>query len=404
MLAIVLWPRAPCARAVRGDGRRRRRRRGADRRCSLGTLRRRRGRRARRSRSGRQRQDRQRLDHRRRAASPRRSKLAPARRPSWSPTTGSTKVTEFEVLDGRPHPRRGRERRAGLTGGFSLTLQPGTTRSLPGGRAARTASLTVTGAARRRGARADLQRGVDGYRAYLERETASLVDRRRRSFATRWPGRRRRRRPSALYAAARVPYERDRAGRRELRRPRPARSTRARTTSPRAQVDGLPPDRAGALGRTTRRRARAARRPAAGRRRATLQSLVHDRQARARRRSPTAPRAARRGLEVEDHRRGGALLAHRPVDFEANVDGAQAAFDALAPGARRRATRRSRPRSTQRFAAGRRGAAAVRRTADGFVPYTDADARPTPAQLLSRSIDALAEPLSQVAAQVADAS
>jgi iron uptake system component EfeO len=82
------------------------------------------------------------------------------------------------------------------------------------------------------------------------------------------------------------------------------------------------------------------------------------------------------------------------VDFESNVDGARAAFDAVRPlldadadGAELAMT------IEQRFAAVS-AALAPYRTDDGFVPYTQLTRTDTKA--LSQVIDALAEPLSQV--------
>ena len=82
------------------------------------------------------------------------------------------------------------------------------------------------------------------------------------------------------------------------------------------------------------------------------------------------------------------------VDFEANVDGAKAAFDARAAGrspqsdpALGESDRRSASTtSTRRSSRYRQG--------DGFVSYTRADERRH--ARARRSIDALAEPLSQV--------
>ena len=85
------------------------------------------------------------------------------------------------------------------------------------------------------------------------------------------------------------------------------------------------------------------------------------------------------------------------VDFEANVEGAKAAFDSVRTRSLAAATRRSRRRSTS---ASRTSTTALGRTArgNGFVSYTALTTADTRA--LSRAIDALAEPLSQVGAIV----
>ena len=84
------------------------------------------------------------------------------------------------------------------------------------------------------------------------------------------------------------------------------------------------------------------------------------------------------------------------VDFEANVQGAQAAFDAVKPILEKKDPT-SPPRSTAKFAAVT-AALAPYRTGTTFVAYTaltDADTK-----ALAQVIDALAEPLSQVGKQV----
>ena len=128
---------------------------------------------------------------------------------------GARAVTEYEVIDGGRDPGRGREPRRRRPGRFSLTLQPGRyTLRCPGG------ATSADGHARRHRRRGGRRRstpgcgaGVDGYRGYLERETAALVDRTRRvRAAAARPATSRGR--GALFASAREPYERDRAGRR----------------------------------------------------------------------------------------------------------------------------------------------------------------------------------------------
>ena len=85
------------------------------------------------------------------------------------------------------------------------------------------------------------------------------------------------------------------------------------------------------------------------------------------------------------------------VDFEANVEGARGRV-------RRGQPLLDAPRPAlvgeidTRFAAVDGGARRRTASGGGFVPYTDADERDTRA--LSQAIDALAEPLSQVAALV----
>ena len=105
----------------------------------------------------------------------------------------------------------------------------------------------MTGDARRgrAGARpAARRRRLPGLRRTRDR----CAGRRRRERLRRALARRRRRRGQARLRAGARPLRARRAGRRELRRPRPA-HRRARQRRPEVAVDGLPPDRAQALGR-----------------------------------------------------------------------------------------------------------------------------------------------------------
>jgi iron uptake system component EfeO len=80
------------------------------------------------------------------------------------------------------------------------------------------------------------------------------------------------------------------------------------------------------------------------------------------------------------------------VDFEANVEGAQAAFDAVKPLL---VGEGELVDEIEAEFAAVLGALDAYRDGDGFVPYTDLDESDT--RTLSQAIDALAEPLSQVA-------
>ena len=224
---------------------------------------------------------------------------------------GADAVSEFEILDGDRILGEVENLAPGLSGQFSLTLEPGRyTMYCPGGTSAERGPLVVTGRGRRDERRRRPRRSRR-YRRYVEQPDGAA---RRPDDA---PVRRRRCRPATsrarrpLYAAARVPYERIEPVAESFGEPRPG-DRRARRRRPDGAVDGLPPDRADALG--------ARRRPPAPARWptkllddvTTLQRRVADDRARAGADRERRRRAARRGLEVEDHRRGGALLAHRP--------------------------------------------------------------------------------------------
>ena len=87
------------------------------------------------------------------------------------------------------------------------------------------------------------------------------------------------------------------------------------------------------------------------------------------------------------------------VDFEANVEGSEAAFEAVEAAARREATRTSPARSkpTSRWSSTRSSPTGPR---DGFVPYTELTKADTQ-QAGAVAIDTLAEKLSLVPAAIA---
>ena len=87
----------------------------------------------------------------------------------------ASRSTEYEVVQGGRILAEVENVTGGLTKRFSLTLQPGRYTLRCSGAEHEDAALTVTGARRAVALAPTLQRGVDGYRAFLERETGSLV-------------------------------------------------------------------------------------------------------------------------------------------------------------------------------------------------------------------------------------
>ena len=164
------------------------------------------------------------------------------------------------------------------------------------------------------------------------------------------------------------------------------------------EFTGFHRDREGPVGRpATSRKIRPDRRPAAGRRQG-------DRgQGQRREALPAAARqrrqgAARRGRHRQDHRRGGPLLAHRPVGLRRQRRGLQGGHRGAAPGARGARRRRwSRARHRVRQRGHRAGASTATATAGSC---TTSCRRPS-SRTLSDAINALAEPISKVAAVVA---
>jgi FTR1 family protein len=304
---------------------------------------------------------------------------------------GSSKVTEYEVMQGDRALGEAENVTSGLTKGFSLTLQPGRYELRCTGGTQKTASLTVSGSRRDTALHPALQRGVDGYRSFLERETASLVTgvkALRHALAAGDLAAARR-----AYAAARVPYERVEPVAESFGDLDPRIDARANDV-PRSQWKGFHPiERKLWVARTTKDTAVLADGLLADTRK--LQGLVH-----AVKLEPAQVgnganellgEVSRSKITGEEERYSHLDL----LDFDANVEGARAAFDAIRP-----ALSAKDPglvvEIERRFG---RVDAAMRphARAGGFVPYTAL--QEPEVRRLSEVIDALAEPLSRAPAR-----
>jgi high-affinity iron transporter len=303
---------------------------------------------------------------------------------------GSSKVTEYEVVQGDRALAEAENVTSGLTKRFSLTLQPGRYElRCTGG--ARSASLAVSGARSHLALDPALQRGVDGYRAFLERETASLVtgvEGLRDALATGDLAAARR-----VYATARVPYERVEPVAESFGDLDPRIDARANDV-PKSQWTGFHPiERKLWVQKTTKGTAALADGLVQNARK--LQGLV-------------------RGVKLEPAQVGNGAnellgevskskitgeeerYSHLDLlDFDANVEGARAAFDAIRP-----ALTGKDPdlvaEIERRFGL---VDAALRphARAGGFVSYTALKRHEV--RRLSEVIDALAEPLSRAPAR-----
>jgi iron uptake system component EfeO len=118
---------------------------------------------------------------------------------------GTSKVTEMEIMDGETILGEKENLSDGLSGSFSLTLDAGEyTIYCPGGDEER-GTLTVTGELKEKGsAKADA--AVAAYREYLEENADELVERTKPFVAAVVAGDVAK--AKSLYAAARIPYER----------------------------------------------------------------------------------------------------------------------------------------------------------------------------------------------------
>jgi high-affinity iron transporter len=304
---------------------------------------------------------------------------------------GTSKVSEAEVVQGDRALAEVENVTSGLKGQFSLTLQPGRYElRCPGGTRESTA-LVVSGERTRTTLDPALQRGVDGYRAYLESETAKLVsgvEALRTALASGDLAAAR-----AAYATARVPYERVEPVAESFGDLDPRIDARANDV-PKSQWTGFHPiERRLWVDKTTKGTAELADGLVANSRK--LQRLV-------------------RGVKLEPAQVGNGAnellgevskskitgeeerYSHLDLlDFDANVQGARAAFDAIRPAL-------AGKDPDLAFEIERRFGlvdAALRphERAGGFVPYTDLQ-KPQ-IRRLSEVIDALAEPLSRAPAR-----
>jgi len=307
---------------------------------------------------------------------------------------GAGAVTELEVQSTGSRVLGEVENLAdGFSGSFSLTLAPGRyVLSCPGGKDAERGTLLVTGHAAAPAPGAEATRAVSRYRAYVVAQTA-LLQARTRAFAAAVragdvAGAR------ARYAVAREPYERIEPI---------AESFGALDAAIDARAGDVPAVRWTGFHRIERglwvAGSTAGLTPLANR-------LVAD-TARLRRVAATAPLQpaqvanGAKGLldEVAASKITGEedRYSHADLwDFEANVDGAERAFAALRPLVVARDAALAR-RIDARFADVERTLGRYRRGA-GFVTYTALSHADTRA--LARSIDALAQPISQVPALV----
>ncbi len=305
---------------------------------------------------------------------------------------GADAVTEFEVLSGSRIVGEVENVAPGLSGRFSLTLRPGRyVTYCPGGKTAERGALVVAGgAATATSARA--ASAVARYRRYLEAQAGLLVARTGRfAAALRAADLEAARR---LYAAARVPYERIEPVAESFGGLDPAIDARAGDV-PASRWTGFHPiERILWVKETTAgTRALAARLAAdAGRLQARIRTVDLEPAQIANGAVELLGEVSKSKITGEEERYSHLDL----VDFQANVEGAQAAFASV------RAIVADRRPELARRVDGRFAAVAVAlrpyRRGAGFVAYGELGRSDT--RRLSRAIDALAEPLSQVAATV----
>jgi FTR1 family protein len=119
---------------------------------------------------------------------------------------GTSRVSEFEVLDGDRILGEKENLAAGLSGRFDLNLKPGQyTISCPGGTSAATGQMVVGGQAVGGEASPRLEAATAAYASYVQTQVATLVKRTRAFVAAVKGGEVAR--AKSLFAATRAPYE-----------------------------------------------------------------------------------------------------------------------------------------------------------------------------------------------------
>ncbi len=305
---------------------------------------------------------------------------------------GTTAVTEIEVMDGSKILGEKENLADGLSGSFTLTLDPGKyTIYCPGGETER-GTLIVAGRSGGQPASAAEREAVARYRRYLEQNTAELVRKTEPFVAAVLAGDLAR--AKSLYPAARIPYERI----------EPVAETFG-DLDPRidARANDVPPNEFEGFHRIEK--ALWAEGTAAGMKPVAEQLLVDVKELRQKVRGVDleAAQIANGANELLGEVSASKITgeeerySHTDLDdFEANVAGAEAAFAAVRPLLE--GSDADLAKEIEASFEDVQLALKPYRRGDGFVSYaelTQADTRK-----LAQEIDALAELLSQAPAQI----
>jgi high-affinity iron transporter len=305
---------------------------------------------------------------------------------------GSSSVTELEIMQGDSILGERENISPGLDASFSLNLEQGEyTIYCPNGTEAERGTLTVTGEAKG-GTTPKLEAAADDYRAYVTRNTRVLVERTKSFAAAVESGDLER--AKRLYPAARIPYERVEPVAESFGGLDPEIDAREGDVPKAAWTGFHPIEKALWVDRSTDGVEALAGGLVSDVQRLKRKAADLDLQAAQVANGATAllDEVSASKITGEEERYSHTDL----VDFEANVDGSRAAFEAVEPileaGDPGLAAEISR-----RFAAVD-DALDRYRVRVGFVSYTELTARDQ--RRLAQAVDALAEPLSRVAAQI----
>lgn len=303
--------------------------------------------------------------------------------------TGTSKVTELEVLDGEAILGEVENLSEGLSGTFSLTLEQGEyTLYCPGGSEER-GTLTVSGALQAKNS-PRVEAAIADYRSYLDQNTGELVAATEPFTAAMIAGDVER--AKRLYPAARVPYERIEPVAESFGDLDPRIDARENDV-PADEFEGFHKiEQALWVSGTTAGMAPVARR---------LQADVRELQRKVKTVDLQAVQIANGANELLGEVSASKITGEEEryshvdlVDFEANVEGSEAAFDAVKPLVAKRD-----PKLVEQIEADFADVYAALgpyRRGNGFVSYTklsEADTRK-----LAQRVDGLAERLSEVPA------
>ncbi len=304
---------------------------------------------------------------------------------------GSASVTELEVLDGETILGEVENLSEGLTGSFSLTLEEGEYTLRCNGGSDEDGTLTITGGAEAE-ANPETEAAVSQYRDYLEKNTAELVAKTVPFVAAVEAGEVEQ--AKAFYPAARIPYERI----------EPVAESFG-DLDPRidARENDVPASEFGGFHRIEK--ALWEEDTAAGMKPVAKQLLadVEELQAKVKNVDLQAVQIANGANELLGEVSASKITGEEEryshidlVDFEANVEGAEAAFEAVEPllaGKDPKLAKEIEAQFEKVYAS-----LEPYRRGDGFVSYTELTKADT--RKLAQEIDALAEDLSEVPAQI----
>jgi len=305
---------------------------------------------------------------------------------------GTTAVTEIEVMEGDTILGEKENLADGLSGSFSLTLDAGDyTIYCPGG-SNEEGTLSVTGKSDAAAGAPDEKGAVAQYRSYLEHNTDELVEKTEPFVAAVIAGNVAK--AKALYAAARIPYERiepvaESFGDLDPRIDARENDVPAKEFGGFHRIEKALWDEGSAKGVA----------PVAEQ----LLADVEELEQKVKHVNLQAAQIANGANELLGEVSASKITGEEEryshidlVDFEANVEGAEAAFEAVEP-----LLSKQDPKLAKEVEASFEDAYTSLkpyRSGDGFVSYTELTKADT--RKLAQEIDALAEELSQVPAQI----